>query len=443
MKRSIHTPAIKSFCLLLIASLSINLVPYMKKPVDRAYTWIERHSDDYIGYVSYIKEGMYGRNTVVIRSLPKDGQRATPVHFLYIGIGKIAGFLHISAPVAYHLARILMSIVYMIMIYNVFLSLFQNTRDACLAFLFAAIGTYVSFYRWNGSTFQYMSWNYQDFSSNLVLRMISRPHYELGAILFLTLSGMLFYAPRRRYFQGIALFLLSLFLATVHPSFAFVLLASCLLMLVLDMFFRTMIKRNLILILQAIVGLCIGLVLSNWSIRQYPFSSMLAFEGYVVSAKISMVQLFRDVLSFGPLLWLGYPGIILAYVQAQTLKRWKRFLLIWITVQLSMYFFLYTFLRAEKMRFIQSLYFIPLAYGVGYVLLYLEKRYRVRLFVSSMVLFIALSIPAYIHDFWSYLSISTNYKTFSTFLFPTRGMIDSYAFLDTHTPKESVVLAGF
>lgn len=443
VKHFIHTPAIVCIALLLIVSLSLNLVPYLKKPRARAYTWTEGHSDDYIGYVSYIKEGMYGRNTVAIRSLPKEGQRATPVHFFYIGIGKIAGLLHVSAPLAYHFARVLLSIVYMVTIYKIFSGLFQSTWKATLLLLFAAVGTYVSFYRWNGSAFHYVLWNYHDFSSNLVLRLMSRPHYEFGAILFLIISMTLYLSEKRSLFTGLALVLLSILLATVHPSFAFILLASIFIMIVFDMFSHTMIKKNLPTALWSVVGLCIGLIVSNWSIRQYPFFSILAFEEYVYSTRVTIVPLLRDAISFGPMLWLGIPGIVLAFIQAQTHKRWKRFLLVWIVVQLSMYFFLYPILRAEKMRFIQSLYFIPLAYGAGYLLLYLEKKFRVRVFGIGMLLLIAVSISTYIHDFWSYLHISTDYTSFSTFLFPTRAMMDAYVFLDTHTPKESVVLAGF
>ncbi len=74
------------------------VVPWMATPADRVFNGIHGYSSDYIQYVSYIKEGMYGRYSMLFRSFPFP-QPATPIHFLYIAIGIIANIVSIrSAP---------------------------------------------------------------------------------------------------------------------------------------------------------------------------------------------------------------------------------------------------------------------------------------------------------------------------------------------------------
>src|SRR4030067_3524016 len=83
-----HLPAVFLAVFFVTVGMYSTVAPYFAKPEGRGYTWHEGFTDDYIGYVSYVKEGMYGAITFSVRSPPKP-QPATTHQLLYIVTGKI------------------------------------------------------------------------------------------------------------------------------------------------------------------------------------------------------------------------------------------------------------------------------------------------------------------------------------------------------------------
>jgi hypothetical protein len=62
--------------------------------------------------------------------------------------------------------------------------------------------------------------------------------------------------------------------------------------------------------------------------------------------------------------------------------------------------------------------------------------------VSVAVIIMSVS-STYIYGFLQSLYLHTDYRNYSRFIFPTRGMIAAYDWLDKQTPTESTVIAGY
>lgn len=434
------------FTVIIIAvGLFPTVLPYFTKPANRDYTFLEGFSDDYVGYVSYVKEGMYGRNFAVIRSAPQLLQKPTVIHILYILTGKAGVLLRLSPVAAYYVARIIFSALF-ILISCLFFSLLLRDKlkaalTSILAFTSGTFGVYtLSAGKWTYSTLVSLP-----FSSHITLRAFSRPHYELGAAVFLFLAipvlfgevkngkrGFLNISSRR---QLPVLFAAAFILGIIHVPFSVILGMTMVLFGTVIKFTGQADKREILKILVILGGLTAGSVLSILGTRQPPWNLV-----YTVSHEISLDSIRNEIIWFGPLLWIGLPGLLPA------LKRKKPqdlFLFIWITVQLSFFFYFYRYTGAENVRFIQSLYFIPLAYGTAVSAEILAGKGKRLKWAAIMVVLIASGVPAYINDLTGNLTQNTDYKVYSVFQFPGKTMTEAYRFLDTNTPRESVVLANY
>lgn len=417
------------------------VLPFLTKPASRGYTWAEGFIDDYVGYVSYVKEGMYGRNSFAIRSLPKTGQQPTSGHLLYIAIGKIGALLHVTAPVAYHIARAVIGIILIFFIYQIFLKSLGSSPIALLTTVLALLATGLSSFVFQGGQLIYTRFGQFGFSENSAIRAVSRPHYDFGACLFLLVSILLL--RKKTEAPVVATIAISSFILAIdHPSFGLILFVTIFLMAISDVAGRRTIK-SIMSRCFGLAGLAIGLLLSNWSIHQYPFTTMLSFEKYVGLERLSFQQIFGDIIAFGPSLWFGFAGLIIHCYLTRGTHAWTRFFLFWIVVQLLFFFVLYPYIGAQRVRFIQSLYFIPLAYGTVRFFQLTLSNILGRGWIIPIFLLIALFLPAYIHGFSDKLYENTDYKNYPYFVFPNIATMEAYQYLDTHTPIESTVIATY
>jgi len=94
-------------------------------------------------------------------------------------------------------------------------------------------------------------------------------------------------------------------------------------------------------------------------------------------------------------------------------------------------------------RFVQSLYFIPLTYGAIWLLWTLSKRFGRLALYGGILLILFLSLPTYISQVYADLYAMTDYQSFAPFGFPTKNQYAAYEFLDQHSPVESTVLAQY
>jgi hypothetical protein len=63
--------------------------------------------------------------------------------------------------------------------------------------------------------------------------------------------------------------------------------------------------------------------------------------------------------------------------------------------------------------------------------------------VGGSVILIGSLASTFVFGFWQSMYYHTDYKNYSLFVFPTRGMMDAYQWLSVHTPRESTVIAGY
>ncbi|MBI4066295.1 hypothetical protein HY411_01120 [Candidatus Gottesmanbacteria bacterium] len=414
-------PSLVAVVLLVGAGLLPTIVPYLATPKDRVYTGIHGHSDDYVGYVSYIKEGIDGNTTMTFRSYPF-AQPQTPVHIFYIVLGHLARLAGLSAVFAYHAARVVLAVVFVLTSYRLFFLLWQSAADAFL-------GTVMAF-----TSSSLGSLNYFDFSLVSAERVTDRPHYLFGAILFLWVVTVFIQNKKMGLPGFVTLFLVGLSLAVVHPSFA-VMLA----IITLVLFFREPSFRAL----AVGIGLGAGLLLMYWTLSRYGSVGTIWFNVYTYSTSVTARTLLGDFLSFGPTLWIGLPTLMWITVTRRPHDRSRFVLLVWISIQLLLFYFLYPLFRADRVRFIQSLYFLPLAYGSMEWVRMVCTRWGKRAVTLGALVFIGLALPTYITDLKRSIYTLTDYRTYSVFVFPTIKQREAYAFLEKNTPKESVVLAWF
>lgn len=406
-------------CVGFIVSLGMvsTIVPWLKTPPGRAYNGMHGFSDDYTGYVSYIKEGIGGRLWVAIRSLPLP-QTPTTIHHFYLWIGYAARLFGVSAPLGYHLARVIFGAIFVFLVYRLFLTLLRRGDEAILGTLVAfgatSVGTISSF----------------PFAVDVSGRATGRPHYLMADILVISL--VLLFLRGKTHLANIAMMVLSFLLGIIHPAFGVIVLF----MMAMALF------RLPALSVFSIGGLLCGLLISYWSTHQNPFVSMLAFESYVLYARIGPGQIWREVLAFGPVLWLSAAGFVWAIVAKKT-TRGTDIMMYWLMATLLLFFFLFGVFRAERVRFVQSLYFVPMAYG-AMLFFKLLSRYAGRWVTAIGVVFlIVASVPMYALALYQTTTNLTDYRVFPTWIFPTAKQMEAYRWLDRNTPNESTVLARF
>jgi hypothetical protein len=424
------------------AGMMMNIVPAITKPADRGYNGMQGFVDDYIGYVSYIKEGMYGRNTFRIRSLPPP-QTGTTAQLLLIWMGKAGGILGWDAPLTYHIFRALFGLMLFLTMQLLFEKTLGNRKTAIIASILAAMSASVGWFIFSGGTWNYHTFATFGFTDNVALRFASRPHYLVGAAIFIVLSVIYLTGKMTKPAGTFAVFILALLLGTIHPSFALLLGTISGVMLIRRLIISRNIKTLFCPYTAGGLGLVVGLLASYWSTRQDPYTYILAFESYVTTEVLSWQTIFGDIISFGPVLWIGLPGLIWAVIKTKGKREADIFMLVWLLVQLAFFFHFYKYFRSERVRYIQSLYFIPMAYGTVVLLNSLAAKFGRWLFVAGTIVIIASVTPTFIDGYRQSMYLHTDYKNYSLFIFPTRKMIEAYQWLDRNTPVESMVIAGY
>lgn len=419
------------------------IAPAVKKPADRAFNGMHGYLDDYIGYASYVKEGMYGLNTFRIRSLPKN-QRATSANLAYIAAGKVARVFRWNAPMGYHATRAFLGATYVLGSYLLLRRLFGSHGKAVAATLLAFSSSSLGWYVKEAGNWVYKPLSVFSFIDNVAGRVTTRLHYILGAILFLVLV-MLFlkYAREKRWLVLVGYGVLGFLLGITHPVFGLILgvtLGFVGLIEIANKGIKTFSWQQYVF---TFVGLAGGLLLSKWSTSVEPYTSILAFEEYVYYERLGLATIIGDIKTFGPTLWIGFPGLIYALVKSKARKRADLVMFFWLVTHFLMFFSLYSIFRAERFRFIQSLYFIPMAYGTVIVFSAIGKKIGKWVLPVATAVLLVLFVPSFINGFRTDYYFNTNYKTWSVLIFPTHGQMEAFQWLDANTPLESTVIASF
>lgn len=421
-----YLPALLAGALLVGIGMASTIVPWMATPRERVYTGLNGYSNDYFQYVSYIKEGMYGRLTMVFRSFPFP-QPTTPIHAFYIVTGMAAARFGIEAPVAFHLLRIILGLVYVFLTHQLFLRVFAQPV-AFLGTILAFISSPLGWLRFAGNHWEVARLSFFNFSIVHPERVTDRPHYLFGAVMVLTILLLLTREKTRRQVSKFALAVLAFGAAMVHASAGILLLV---------------IGSIRLHFFSLALGSGLALGITYFFVRQYTLVPEIWLDSYIYSGPLTIEGLAGDIVSFGPTLWLGLVGLLWASYRKETSHgHVHAIVLTWLLVQLGLFFFGYRLFHADRVRFLQSLYFIPMAYGTVLFFQCISARIKRNLTTIGVLAMIVVSLPVYTQDLaWSMIRL-TDYKTFNVFAFPTIAQREAYAFLDSSTPRESIVLAG-
>jgi hypothetical protein len=445
MKKHIYPIIVLLLGIFFVGTVAIiNILPYFLKPTGHHYTGLQGFVDDYVGYVSYIKDGIDGYNAYSVRSLPPP-QAATSALLLYIFVGKLGGFLGADAMISYHVSRIVLGLLFYIFIWKYFVVLFQSKKTATMAMIIASVSGPLGWYSLRGGVFIYQTIAVFGFTDNIVGRFGSRPHYLFGATLFVIISAILLskqhvHASKRAI---ISVSLLSFIAGTVHPSFTIIMGAICAVMILIRVIEKKRLDAIFSLYFACGLGAFIGLLLSYWATRQYPCTSMLAFEEYVLTEKIPFSTMVNDFIVFGPALWIGLIGLVVGIFRGDWKNEKHRYMIVWLIVQFAFFFHFYKYFRSERVRYVQSLYFIPMAYGVMYLFNLLGKKIKTWVAVLLTGIFVVISIPTYREHWKTAMYAQVNYSYYSLFQFPTDAIVEAYKWLDKNSPKGSTIVAGY
>lgn len=387
MKNKSIIPILLAIVILLVNNLPFIVPSVLKK--DRLI-FLGRHavnSQDTYTYLSFIEQARQGR--YLFKNLyTAGGQTPHFIHPLYLGIGIASNVLHISSIVAYHAARIILSILFLIVLYRflgVFFPLYE-TRIVAYLIVLTSSGLGYLFSTWLPDASDL--WIPESIT---FLSLMEAPHFILSLILivivvwkFLTIHN------NNEIYQSVGIGIALLILSFEHP---FTFIPIGLTLLVSGLF----LKRNMGPIIGALLIGSVGLVYQAW----------IVFHDPIMKAWLNQNALPSPI----PINYIvGYGGILLfALVGSEiVLRRMDEFkdtshfvfLLTWAGITAILVYAPVIFQR----RFIEGLH-IPLSilatFGIIAVKNFLEKNKKrvlvsVPVFTGGMVLFLALSSIAYV-----------------------------------------------
>lgn len=425
--------------------MSGTIVPSLAAPKDRVFAGFHEYSNDYIQYVSYIKEGMYGRYSMYFRSFPYT-QPATPIHWVYILFGIVFGPLGLTAPVIYHVVRVILGGLLIFSVYKTFLMLFQKHNLALLSTMVAFISSCVSWISREGGTWHVQILNYFPFSLSTPQRVTDRPHYLLGSVLFLAVLYMVLRRPSKT-LTLVLICVVSYMTVMVHVASGIVLALLSLVMIGVSLIQRPTSDRKVYTAWRGIsigLGCGIGALITYYFVQQYSRVSNIFIDQYAYSTPLNLVNVIHEALSFGPMLWIGLPGLFIGLFKNHELTIHNRVLLFaWGAIHVLLFFVLYPIFHIDQVRFVQSLYYIPLTYGTIWLFWTISKRFSPIIFYAGVTVLLLVSLPMYLSQAYADLFAMTDYQTFAPFGFPTKQQYLAYKYLDSHTPKESIVLGDY
>jgi hypothetical protein len=154
------------------------------------------------------------------------------------------------------------------------------------------------------------------------------------------------------------------------------------------------------------------------------------------------VSLIETAFSIGPIFFLGIIGAISLLFKKNKNNHMSVliFLIIWPVIQLILFLFGNS-LKIHPPRVFSGLYYLPLAYFSAEFIYRLTKNHLKQLVIIA--LFFLLTFPNYYLSYKELLYAFTDFKYFSSFVYPSIKQVAAFKFLEKNTPPYSEVLALF
>lgn len=324
------------------------------------------NSQDLYTYVSFIEQGKNG--SILFENLYRsEPQAANLIRPSYIGIGMLANVFHAPSIVAYHAARIFLTIIFMITLYAFLRFFFDTSKKRLVAFFITLTSMGVGYLV--GAFF-----NSTDLwipESVIFLSLSEAPHFILSQIyMLLIFSFVLLGVVRKRFSYFLFAAAVCILLTFEHP-FNLVVIMSSLVLLGAWQYKERAISKREIVGLGIIILFC-GLGLLYQYIETVRNATLTSWAG---QSDLSSPIPFYYILGFGfmvPFMLIGFEK----FLSSRTLE--KHMILSWIIAVLVLLYAPVFFQR----RFTEGMH-IPLSIltAVG---VFTAASYVTRFFVKKL-----------------------------------------------------------
>lgn len=467
----------QNFAIPLIAIFSTLLafLPWLKllysTPKGQIFSGIHWFTNDYFLYLSFVENGVRGQlaERFLINGLIS---YTAWVHGIYTISGYLLGhFARLDSITIYHIDRVVLGLIFLLVLGYFLMHILHSRYQVFLTFIymFWISGFPTAFDIINKPTGRYLDWVQ---GLNILNRIATLPHYLLSFIFFIAAVWVYLDYKSSILKKIIYLIVFTTILTVANPIniviFYTVLVLYLPLSLIINLW-RGILKRKKIFPLEfaqvvtldltkdifttAVIFLVnlFPIVYFRLLLDSYPWGKIANVFGYYVGgAYIPLEELF---LALGPVFIMTLVGIIIVLwniVSGRKQNRWYTFFLSWFVVQ-GVLFLRANSLGLESHRFLQGLYYIPMAvlsvHTLQVIGVTLERLTRVSFlrikamgweFIVTVLLFI-LTLPTLYVSYLQFFS-SWGEHTF-TLNYPLRSQYQAYKFLEHSTPFASSVLA--
>jgi hypothetical protein len=465
--------------------LSIYPTLFMKNnsPPGYSYTFIHNSISDYPYYISFIRQGTYGR-LKAIDQFTHEVQTEGYYHVFYVWLGRFGGILNLDPKIIYFYARIFLGGLFLLVSYRFIRLFFIEKKDRLWTFLIFIISsswpklvlTEKGFDIW-----QYLYWWTE---SDALRRITFIPHFLIGHIGLITAVFLLIKLLKNFSYKYFFLMLLvGFFTGIFHPPslgmiyYIFFMYLSISLMIFLfhkimlifpspnyylliskKLSFRLNFMTNKnpnilkkIFILKKFSLIVAFFILSVPSLIYIYYLTGYVFPWTLMKAQESLfyaIDIKEYLLSIGPVLILGILGIIFLTVRKKLIISKYLLIFIWsllpiIMIPVSEYIhysklnnFIPTF---ANIRFLSMVIQLPLSISAMSLLIIIRKKYSRRLYYFLIFLFIALSFPVLSLSLKSQLN---DFAQSNQFRYVSRSIIDAFQYMDQTGSENTLVLTG-
>lgn len=422
---------------ILLANVPL-LIRYLRIPDNHIFPMT--HSDAYHDYALYLSVITQGKNGFWLYQDPYTTTRTLPGIFYssYILIGKVAAIFDMWPPVAYHLARILFSEIYIILIFILSFLLLGSIVGFWGA-LFSVLAT-ISPPIFFKESIVFPSGIPWWFNFDAIQRFNDIPHNLFGQdLLLLTIILFILYFQREKIvlaiFAGLTILLAGINFPPVLAITVIPFPLSFITFTITDSIYRKKFTINIKIFLgmSVIVAFSfLSLFLIKWQESQgFPWNiwtpwNVARWNVYEQGFNRSFISVFGIVTIF------AIPAIISVFFKRNILK----YLLVFWAVTPFLLLPMANFLNLPKIRIVQGSPFVPFGYLTAITIFQIDvmnKQKKVQLLL--IILFIIISLPVSIWTAYERINFVKSENNFPGYM-PLKEY-EAITFIEKNVPKGS------
>lgn len=422
MKKYKYFSILIGFVVIVLSSLSIIYFSFFPK---EGLVFLKRHytnSQDVYTYVSFIEQAKQGKILFenLFTSEPQEPSLFRPSYLL---IGKFASITHLSSIDAYHISRVIFSVLFLLTLYKFLGYFFKDDKNKFITFVLIITSSGLGFlvYKWiPNSTDLWIP------EGNTFLSLGEAPHFILSqTLMLLGFISFLNYLKDKKVIRIVLSSLLFLLLSFEHP-FNLIVIAPTLLLTAL---WSEIPLINAILIS---FGSSIGLIYQYYESLKNPILASWQVQNVLLSP-----QPFTYLLGYGLIIYFVFIEIE-NHIKTVKFTPFYKFLLVWVTTTAILVYAPVNFQR----RFIEGVH-IPFGILATSGLLYFvskqKEKYRSNIITGTIVLMSLTSIFMIYSDF----SVINNDKQGDYYYHIDKSETDSIYWLMDQTGSQDIILSNW